>query len=197
MRLEIKGKIVPLDMEDTLEEAFELWGTKIREDNPEMAAAFTEIEDVYFTKVTVDIGFKVKGMDDLQVITTDNHEGIPELLVVTAETDDKGNLLWDSVKDNDGDSLFTEAEALIATGLSSSRKEIDSNYLDTEFHAATSINIDSATVVDIYRTAEETVVHARDLTEPYKPLFAEVAFPLEEYDKLVEHYQQLAEVVAE
>ena len=197
MRLEIKGKIEGFDLEGTLDEALKLWETKIMEDNPEMAAAFTEIEDVYFTKVTVDIGFKVKGNDDLQVITTDNHEGIPELLVVTAETDDKGNLLWDSVKDNDANSLFTEAEALIATGLSSSRKEIDSNYLDTEFHAVTRIVIDNATTVVIFKTAEETVVQASDTTKSYMSLFAEVAFPLEEYDKLVEHYQQLAEVVAE
>ena len=197
MRLEIKGKIVPFDLKGTLEEVLELWATKIMEDNPEMAAAFTEIEDVYFTKVTVDIGFKVKGNDDLQVITTDNHEGIPELLVVTAETDDKGNLLWDSVKDNDGDSLFTEAEALIASGLSSSRKEIVSDYLDKEFHAVTRIVVDNATTVDIFKTTEETVVQARDTTKPHTPLFAEVTFPLEEYGKLVEHYQQLAEVVAE
>lgn len=197
MRLEIKGKIAGFDLEGTLEEALELWETKIREDNPEMAAAFTEIEDVYFTKVTVDIGFKVKGIEDLQVITTDNHEGIPELLVVTAETDDKGELQWSSLRDNDENSLFTEAEALIASGLSSSRKEIVSDYFDTEFHAVTRIVIDSDTTVDIFKTAEETVVQASDTTKPYMSLFAEVAFPLEEYDKLVEHYQQLAEVVAE
>lgn len=197
MRLEIKGKIAGWDLEGTLEEAFELWETKIREDNPEMAATFTEVEDVFFTKVTVDIGFKVKGMDDLQVITTDNHEDIPELLVVTAETDEEGHLLWDSVKDNDENSLFTEAEALIATGLTGSRKEITSNYFDTEVHAIKMIIIDNATTVSIFKTAEETVVQASDTTKPYKPLFAEVAFPLEEYDNLVEHYQQLAEVVAE
>ena len=196
MRLEIKGKIAPFDMEGTLEDALELWATKIREDNPEMAAAFTEIEDVYFTKVTVDIGFKVKGIDDLQVITTDNHEGIPELLVVAAETDADGNLLRDSLKDNDENSLFTEAEALIASGLSSSRKEIVSDYLDTEFHAVTTVVVDSSTVVEVFKTAEETVVQVYDTSSLFK-LFAEVAFPLEEYDKLVEHYQQLAEVVAE
>lgn len=197
MRLEIKGKFEADDIQSTVEDAVGVWIKKLESDNPEMKETFKQVENLYATSVTVDLTFKMAGVAEPQVLTTDNHEGIPELLVVTAETDDKGNLLWDSVKDNDGDSLFTEAEALIATGLSSSRKEIDSNYLDTEFHAATSINIDSATVVDIYRTAEETVVHARDLTEPYKPLFAEVAFPLEEYDKLVEHYQQLAEVVAE
>lgn len=197
MRLEIKGKIAGINLEAIVEEALELWATKIREDNPEMAAAFTEIEDVYFTKVTVDIGFRVKGMDDLQVITTDNHEGIPELLVVTAETDADGNLLWDSVKDNDENSLFTEAEALIASGMNGSRQEIVSDYLDKEFHAVTRIVIDSATTVGIFKTAEETVVQASDTTKPYMSLFAEVAFPLEEYDKLVEHYQQLAEVVAE
>lgn len=196
MRLEIKGKIAGWDLEGTLEEAFELWETKIREDNPEMAAAFTEVEDVYFTKVTVDIGFKVKGMDDLQVITTDNHEGIPELLVVVAETDADGNLLRDSLKDNDENSLFTEAEALIASGMNGRRREIISDYLDTVFLAVTRVIIDNATTVEIFKTAEETVVQASDTTRQYKSLFAEVAFPLEEYDKLVEHYQQLAEVVA-
>lgn len=197
MRLEIKGKIAEWDLQETLDEAFKLWKTKIREDSPEMASAFTEVEDVYFTKVTVDIGFKVKGIDELQVITTDNHEDIPELLVVTAETDEEGNLLWDSVKDNDENSLFTEAEALIASGMSGIRKEIVSDYLDTETLAVTNIVIDSETTVAIFKTVEETVVQARDNAKPYMPLFAEVAFPLEEYDKLVEHYQQLAEVVAE
>lgn len=196
MRLEIKGKIAGWDLEGTLGEALELWATKIREDNPEMAAAFTEVEDVYFTKVTVDIGFKVKDMDDLQVITTDNHEDIPELLVVTAETDEEGNLLWDSVKDNDGDSLFSEAEALIASGLNGSRKEIVSDYLGKDFHEVTRIVVDSDTAVYIRKTVKEAVVQVYDTAKPNKPLFAEVAFPLEEYDKLVEHYQQLAEVVA-
>lgn len=197
MRLEIKGKIAPFDIEGTLDEALELWEAKIKEDNPEMAAAFTDIEDVFFTKVTVDIGFRVKGIEGLQVITTDNHEDIPELLVVTAETDEEGNLLRDSVKDNDENSLFTEAEALIASGLNGSRRKIVSDYLDTETLAVTNIVIDSETTVAIFKTAEETVVQARDNAKPYMPLFAEVAFPLEEYDKLVEHYQQLAEVVAE
>ena len=197
MRLEIKGKIAGINLEATVEEALELWKTKIREDNPEMVAAFTEIEDVHFTKVTVDIGFKVKGMDELQVITTDNHEGIPELLVVAAETDADGKLLRDSLKDNDENSLFTEAEALIASGMNGSRKEIVSAYFNTEFHAVTRIVVDSDTAVYIRKTVKEAVVQVYDTSKPYKPLFAEVAFPLEEYDKLVEHYQQLAEVTAE
>lgn len=197
MRIEIKGNFPPYRLHEVIEEAVVVWFSKLSTDNPEVADVLDTVEAVNVTGFTVDLAFKLPEIAEPQVLTTDNHEGIPELLVVTAETDADGNLLWSSLRDNDENSLFTEAEALIASGLSGSRKEIVSDYLDKDFHAVTRIVVDSDTAVYIRKTVKEAVVQVYDTSKPYKPLFAEVAFPLEEYDKLVEHYQQLAEVVAE
>lgn len=201
MRLEIKGRIEADDIQSTVEDAVGVWLKKLENDNPEMKETFKQVEDLYATSVTVDLTFKMAGVAEPQVLTTDNHEGIPELLVVTAETDDEGNLLWDSVKDNDGDSLFSEAEALIATGLTGRRDEIVSDYLDVIVGTEEYIDIDSTTVVHVFKAGYEAVVQLSDKTHKkgtYRPLlFAEVAFPVEEYDNLVTHYRKLAEVTAE
>lgn len=197
MRIEIKGNIPSFCLQDVIEEAVEAWFTKLSADNPEIAEGLNGAEAINVTGFTVDLAFKIAGVAEPQVLTTDNHEGIPELLVVTAETDSQGNLLWESVKDNDGDSLFSEAEALIATGLTGRREDIVSDYLDTEFHKVERVRIDSDTFVDIMKSQEETVVQVYDSAQPYFKLFAEVAFPVEEYDNLVTHYKKLAEVTAE
>lgn len=201
MRLEIKGSFPSYCLDEVIEEATEAWFTKLSQDNPEVAEGLNTAEELIVTGFTVDLAFKMAGVAEPQVLTTDNHEGIPELLVVTAETDSQGNLLWDSVKDNDGDSLFSEAEALIATGLTGRREEIVSDYLDAVVMTEEYIDIDSTTVVNVAKVGYEAVVQLLDKSPKegtYRPiLFAEVAFPVEEYDNLVTHYKKLAEVTAE
>ena len=201
MRLEIKGSFEADDIQSTVEDAVGVWLEKLENDNPEMKETFKQVENLYATSVTVDLAFKMSGVAEPQVLTTDNHEGIPELLVVTAETDSQGNLLWDSVKDNDGDSLFSEAEALIATGLTGRREEIVSDYLNAVVMTEEYIDIDSTTAVNVAKVGYEAVVQLLDKSPKegtYRPiLFAEVAFPVEEYDNLVTHYKKLAEVTTE
>lgn len=199
MRLEITGRIAAGSLEQTVGKAFEAWFDKLGKDNPAIKEAL-EDADVLASAITVDFLLKPEGSEEWQVITTDNHEGIPELLVVKAETDAKGELLLDSVKDNDGDSEFTEIEALIAQGLPKSKKPIESIY-----HPSDLIEIDCFYFEDedvlISKTIEgNAVVQVFTDTEGndglHVDLIAEVEYEAENLQKLMEHYgglEKLAE----
>lgn len=194
MRLEITGRIAAGSLEQTVGKAFEAWFDKLGKDNPTIKEAL-EGADVLASAITVDFLLKPEGSEEWQVITTDNHEGIPELLVVKAETDAKGVLLLDSVKDNDGDSEFTEIEALIAQGLPKSKKPIESIY-----HPSDLIEIDCFYFEDedvlISKTIEgNAVVQVFTDTEGndglHVDLIAEVEYEAENLQKLMEHYGEL------
>lgn len=194
MRLEITGRIAAGSLEQTVGKAFEAWFDKLGKDNPAIKEAL-EDADVLASAITVDFLLKPEGSEEWQVITTDNHEGIPELLVVKAETDAKGELLLDSVKDNDGDSEFTEIEALIAQGLPKSKKPIESIY-----HPSDLIEIDCFYFEDedvlISKTIEgNAVVQVFTDTEGndglHVDLIAEVEYEAENLQKLMEHYGEL------
>lgn len=202
MRLEITGNIDADDVQDKIEEAVAVWMEKIETDNPEFAEVLERVDAVNASKVSVDLQFKLEDSEDWQVLSTDNHEGIPELLVVKAETDDKGELIWDSVEDNDENSDFTEFEALIASGAKPERTEIKSKY-DIDLDSAggvTTIFLDENTAIHIIKLSKEVVVQAYDKTPKkgtFRPvLFAEASFPVSEYDKLVAHYKELAELAS-
>lgn len=114
MRLHIKGHMESgRSIGKAVGDAFEQWLLKLKSDNPELKDQLENAIGLEATDVTVDFKFMLEGSEDWQVITTDNHSELPELLVVEAETDEEGKLLWDTVKDNDGNSNFNEVEAMI------------------------------------------------------------------------------------
>lgn len=197
MRLEITGNIT--EVEDTFNAAFIKWIEKIEAESPEMADSLLDC-CVKVTGMTFDLQFKPVSADDWQVLTTDNHEGIPELLVVKAETDDDGNLLWDTVKDNDGDSNFSEVEAIITAGTQgiTDKPEIESVYADKVPVKSEVFSMFNGVTVNVIETAEETVVQAYVLQDTAKhsepKLISEVAFPLESFSELTAHYAELAEL---
>lgn len=199
MRLEITGNISALQLQEVVAEAYDKWVEKMIADNPEMDDLMTHA-DAKITGVTVDFQFKPESTTDWQVLTTDNHEGIPEVLVVTAETDDEGNLMWDTVKDNDGDSNFSEVEAIITAGTQgiTDKPEIESVYADKIPVKADVYSMFNGNTVNVIKLEDETVVQVYVLQDTAKhsepKLISEVAFPLEAYSELSAHYAELAEL---
>lgn len=193
MRLEINGTIEPTDLTGTIGQALRAWLSKISEDNPEMGEKLENM-DCLATSLSIDFKFSEEGKDDWQVITTDNHEGIEELLVVKVDTDDSGNLLLATVRDNDGDSEFTDIEAVIAKGVPTEFPTIESKYpfeslkfleayyvYDTLFELSADV-AGSSVIVQAYKLNEQSDIVG---------LISETAFPESEKEKLLEHYKQL------
>lgn len=194
MRLEITGKIEETEVERTLGAAIGKWMLKLQSDNAELMDQFEQLEGAHFTKITADVAFTFAGQTEPQVITTDNHEGIPELLVVTAETDDDGKLIWDSVKDNDGDSLFTEVEAAVAAGLPKEFEEIESALMETAtLHIVGTVEVADYLVTVLLNEGSQTVLQ---ITKDGKLISETFYEGTEEAHTLLQHYQELAKVLA-
>ncbi|MDT2783180.1 hypothetical protein P7G87_00565 [Enterococcus asini] len=199
MRVEITGHIDADEMQETFGKALELWADKIAADNPDMKEMLDKVEDVDITEMSAVLRFKVEGIADWQVITTDNHAEIPELLTVTVETDEQGNILTDTVKDNDGDSDYSDIEALIAAGLHKQElKPADSIYTAGELTEVAGYYIGDYRISISTDTEGQVVVHAEELNwQGDGRLVAETVFPADQLDKIKQHYLELAEATAE
>lgn len=194
MRLEITGKLDIDELESAVETSLAVWLKKLEEDNPEMRAMLKKIDDAKISSVTVDMQFKLEDEDEWQVITTDNHEGIPELLVVKAETDEEGNLLLESVKDNDGESEFNEIEALIAAGVPSDRKSVATIYEDAELIHHELFEFEDICINILTDPDGQVVVQATEVNwQGDHRLIAETVFDAEQLENIIEHYRELKE----
>lgn len=199
MRLEINGHIDTDEMQETFGKALELWADKIAADNPDMKEMLDKVEDVDITEMSAVLRFKVEGIADWQVITTDNHAEIPELLTVTVETDEQGNLLTDTVTDNDGDSDYSDIEALIAAGMHKQElKPADSIYTAGELTEVAGYYIGDYRISISTDTEGQVVVHAEELNwQGDSRLVAETVFPADQLATIKQHYLELAEATAE
>ena len=200
MRLEINGHIDTDEFVGTvLDEAFTLWADKIAADNPDMQEMFEKVEAVDITELTAVMRFKLEGIEDWQQIATDNHAEIPELLTVTVETDEQGNILTDTVKDNDGDSDYSDIEALIAAGLHKRElKPADSIYTAGELTEVAGYYIGDYRISISTDTEGQVVVHAEELNwQGDGRLVAETVFPADQLATIKQHYLELAEATAE
>lgn len=194
MRLEITGKLDIEELESAVDTSLDVWLKKLEEDNPEMRAMLKKIDDAKISSVTVDMQFKLEDEDEWQVITTDNHEGIPELLVVKAETDEEGNLLLESVKDNDGESEFNEIEALIAAGAPSDRKSVVTIYEDAELLHHELFDFGDICINILTDSDGQVVVQATEVNwQGDHRLIAETVFDAEQLENIIEHYRELKE----
>lgn len=193
MRLEITGKIDAGNLDQIVGKALEAWFDKLGKDNPAVMEAL-EDADVLASSLTIDFLLKPEGEDEWQVITTDNHEGIPELLVVKAETDEEGNLLLESVKDNDGESEFNEIEALIAAGVPSERKSIATIYEETELIHHELFDFEDICINILTDPDGQVVVQATEVNwQGDHRLIAETVFDAEQLENITEHYRELKE----
>lgn len=202
MRLEITGHLdAEAEFADTvLDDALTLWVNKIAKDNPDMRGMLEKVEAVDVTSLTAEMRFKLEDIEDWQQITTDNHEGIPELLTVKVETDEHGNLLADTVSDNDGNSDFNDFDALIARGLPTEQKAVESKYSSDDLLHKEHVILSDSHWVDISVDAADNVVvqawHCDMEGAMSQTLIAEVAFPPESLDEVLSHYNELAVSVA-
>lgn len=193
MRLEITGKIDAGNLDQIVGKALEAWFDKLGKDNPAITEAL-EDADVLASAITIDFLLKPEGEDEWQVITTDNHEGIPELLVVKAETDEEGNLLLESVKDNDGESEFNEIEAMIAAGVPSDRKSVVTIYEDAELLHHELFDFGDTCINILTDPDGQVVVQATEVNwQGDTRLIAETVFPPEKLENIIEHYRELKE----
>lgn len=193
MRLEITGRIDAGNLDYVVGKALEAWFDKLGKDNPAIAEALEDAE-VLASAITIDFLLKPEGADEWQVITTDNHEGIPELLVVKAETDEEGELLLDSVKDNDGDSEFTEIEALIAAGVPSDRKSVATIYEDAELIHHELFDFGDICINILTDPDGQVVVQATEVNwQGDHRLIAETVFAEDQLENIIEHYRELKE----
>lgn len=89
------------------------------------SAELTElIEGVYIKHIEVDYQFKIKNINDLQVLTV-NHHGDNELLTMMVDVDEEGKIV--DIANNEEESLYTETMAKIMNGtLQKEFQEIDS-----------------------------------------------------------------------
>lgn len=198
MKIEITGHINAVDefARTVLDDALGLWVDKIAADNPDMKEMLDKVVDVDITELTAVLRFKLEGIEEWQQITTDNHEGIAELLTVKVETDEKGNLLTDTVTDNDGNSDFNEFEALIAAGVSGKRKPVATMYDGVELQWQEEYHFDAQNLeIDILTDPEgQVVVQAVEFNEQCDAtLVAEAVFPADELEKIKQHYAELEE----
>ena len=196
MRLEINGHIDAAgEFADTvLDDAMTLWANKIAADNPDMKEMFEKVEAVDITELTAVLRFKLEGIDDWQQITTDNHEGIPELLTVKVETDEQGNILTDTVTDNDGDSDYNDIEALIAAGLPKQLESAETIYSEGELTEKAGYRIGDYRISVCTDELDQVVVQAEELNwQGDTRLVAETVFPADQLDKIKQHYLELAE----
>ena len=196
MRLEIKGHLdATEEFADTvLDDALTVWVKKIAKDNPDMNGMLEKVEAVEITSLTAEMCFKLEDNEDWQIITTDNHEGIPELLTVTVETDEQGNLLTDSVKDNDGDSGFNEIEALIAAGNATDLKPAKTAYDGVELEYKEEFDFGNIAVYILTDPDNQVVVQANEFNVFHDTrLVAEAVFPQEKLADIIAHYRELKE----
>lgn len=193
MRLEITGKIDAGNLDYIVGEALDAWFDKLGKDNPAITEAL-EDADVLASAITIDFLLKPEGVDEWQVITTDNHEGIPELLVVKAETDEEGNLLLESVKDNDGESEFNEIEALIAAGVPAEHKSVATIYEDAELLHHELFDFEDICINILTDPDGQVVVQATEVNwQGDHRLIAETVFDAEQLENIIEHYRELKE----
>lgn len=199
MRLEITGHIDEFNMQETVGEALKLWMDKIAADNPDMKEMFEKVEAVDITELTAVMRFKLEGIEEWQQIATDNHAEIPELLTVTVETDEQGNILTDTVKDNDGDSDYSDIEALIAAGLHKQElKPADSIYSAGDLSEVAGYYIGDYRISVCIDATDQVVVQAEERNwQGDSRLVAETVFPADQLDKIKQHYLELAEATAE
>lgn len=194
MRMEITGQLNPEYFEDAADNTLQLWLKKINKDNPDMATAMESVEELQITAMTVDFAFKLKDSDEWQVITTDNHAEIPELLIVKAEVDECGHVVADTLTDNDGNSDFNDIEALITAGLPKQLESAETIYSEGELTEKAGYYIGGYRISVCTDALDQVVVQAEELNwQGDSRLVAETVFPADQLDKIKQHYLELAE----
>ena len=145
-------------------------------------------------QVQVDLGFKVEGSEELQLLTTDvRGQEVPELLTVTATIKEDGSLDFGSVKDNDQQSNFSDVEALIAQGLPKNFEAVESNHYSDELQEVTNVSVGNFDI-EIYLTLDSKTAVVWYITD--NKIVQEIELLITEeqtVESIIQHYKQLTE----
>lgn len=214
MKLVLTGEMNELDIElqDVVTEAVGQYLDKMKEEQPEQFKFFQDnLEAAYFTEVAVTFGFKLKGQEELQVLTVAPHgEDMPELLVVECPVRPDGTVITEDISDNEEQSLFTEEQAeLVKLGSDISKLDlskmetVDRKYSEEQYKLVTDINIGNQATVNIYTVISEPHIvsvqycYAEDL-QSYYQVKQEVLIDLSTEENsgksvadVVSHYEKL------
>lgn len=168
---------------------------RLKEDSPEVYSKLEQdSHSLILLQVQVDLGFKVAGTEEVQMLTTDvRGKDLPELLTVTATIKEDGSLDFGSVKDNDEQSNFTDVEALIAQGLPTEFKAVQSNYYSDELQEAAGFKVGNFEI-EIYLTLDNETAVIWYITE--NKIVQEIELPITEeqtIEAVIDHYKQLTE----
>lgn len=190
MRVEVKGKFDGFyEMQESCSKAIQPFFDKLAEDNPEMWTNIAE-GDVCISEASIVLQFQSDKQQEPTVLTVDHH-GTPEMLVIKAEFDEDGNMLEQS--DNEQESEFTEAEALIAQGLPTDFTAVESNYYSDQLFEMDEYQIKDMTVA-LFHTgdlSEESGIVVVQYQQDNK-LIQEIEVPWREYEKVQTYFQELA-----
>lgn len=195
LKIDSKAPLVTADLNHTVQSVANTYLQKLKEDSPEVYSQLEQdSQSLILLQVQVDLGFKVAGTEEVQMLTTDvRGKDLPELLTVTATIREDGSLDFGSVKDNDEQSNFTDVEALIAQGLPTEFKAVESNYYSDELQEAAGFKVGNFEI-EIYLTLDNETAVIWYITE--NKIVQEIELPITEeqtIEAVIDHYKQLTE----
>lgn len=195
LKIDSKAPLVTADLNHTVQSVANTYLHRLKEDSPEVYSKLEQdSQSLILLQVQVDLGFKVAGTEEVQMLTTDvRGKDLPELLTVTATIKEDGSLDFGSVKDNDEQSNFTDVEALIAQGLPTEFKAVQSNYYSDELQEAAGFKVGNFEI-EIYLTLDNETAVIWYITE--NKIVQEIELPITEeqtIEAVIDHYKQLTE----
>lgn len=195
LKIDSKAPLVTADLNHTVQSVANTYLQKLKEDSPEVYSKLEQdSQSLILLQVQVDLGFKVAGTEEVQMLTTDvRGKDLPELLTVTATIREDGSLDFGSVRDNDEQSNFTDVEALIAQGLPTEFKAVESKYYSDELQEAAGFKVGNFEI-EIYLTLDNETAVIWYITE--NKIVQEIELPITEeqtIEAVIDHYKQLTE----
>ncbi|WP_288393683.1 hypothetical protein [uncultured Vagococcus sp.] len=195
LKIDSKAPLVTADLNHTVQSVANTYLQKLKEDSPEVYSKLEQdSQSLILLQVQVDLGFKVAGTEEVQMLTTDvRGKDLPELLTVTATIREDGSLDFGSVKDNDEQSNFTDVEALIAQGIPTEFKAVESNYYSDELQEAAGFKVGNFEI-EIYLTLDNETAVIWYITE--NKIVQEIELQITEehtIEAVIDHYKQLTE----
>lgn len=195
LKIESKAPLVTADLNHAVQSVANTYLQKLKEDSPEVYSKLEQdSQSLILLQVQVDLGFKVAGTEEVQMLTTDvRGKDLPELLTVTATIKEDGSLDFGSVTDNDSESNFSDIEALIATGLPKEFKAVESNYYSDELQEVTAVKVRDFDI-EIYLTLDNGTAVIWYITD--NKIVQEIELPITEeqsIESIIDYYKQLSE----
>lgn len=195
LKIDSKAPLVTADLNHAVQSVANTYLQKLKEDSPEVYSKLEQdSQSLILLQVQVDLGFKVAGTEEVQMLTTDvRGNDLPELLTVTATIKEDGSLDFGSVTDNDSESNFSDIEALIAKGLPKEFTAIESNYYSDELQEVTAVKVRDFDI-EIYLTLDNETAVIWYITD--NKIVQEIELPITEeqsIESIIDYYKQLSE----